>query len=156
MSDPVRISPKALQIDKEGATRGRWYVRVPVEHTLEDVLAPEYFGNASQGQKPLRVPDVIEIEPEDLSWLLEVTVTSVNPVTRRVVTRLRGEVQTFGVEVSEAQKAAGYSLKFIGKEAAWAILDKNDAIIDQNHKTAAAALEKLNEIMPPLKAKKAA
>lgn len=155
MSDPIRLSPKFLHIEHEGATRGRWYLRAPAAHTLEDVLRPEYFGQCTTGAKPLRIPDVIEVEAEDLSWCCNLTVLSVNAMTRRVITRLKGDVQQFEAVLSDEQKAAGYSLKFISREGGWAVIDSKGAVLDQGHKTAAAALEKLNEIAPP-KAKKAA
>lgn len=147
MSEPIRLSPKLLQIEHEGATRGRWYVRVPAEHTIEDVLNPAYFGQCTAVPKLLRVPDVIEVEPEDLSWSLHVTVLSVAPLTRRVVTRLKGEIQRFGVEISADQAAAGYAIRFIGKAAGWGVF-KDEDLIDQGFKTATAAAERLREIAP--------
>lgn len=151
MSDPLRISPKHLHIEHEGATRGRWYVRVPAEHKIEDVLKPEYFGACVEAHKRLRVPDVIEVEPEDLAWSLNLTVLSVAPATRRVVTRLKGDVQHFGVDLAPEQLAAGYALKFIGREAGWGVFKGAD-VLDQGYKTSAAALERLNAIAPVAKA----
>ena len=154
MSEPIRLSPKLLHIEHEGTTRGRWYVRVPAEHTIEDVLKPEYFGQCVAVPKMLRVPDVIEVEPEDLSWALNLTVLAVSPQTRRVITRVKGDVQAFDVTLAPEQIEAGYKLKFIGREAGWGVFMKDD-VRAQGFKTAAAALEKLDEIAP-VKAKKAA
>lgn len=145
MSEPLRLAPKALQIEHEGARRGRWYVRVPAEHAIEDVLSPFYFGQCAEPPKPLRVPDVIEVEPEDLSWSLELTVVSVDAKLRRVVTRIRGEVQRFGAALSAAQEAEGFELRFIGREAGWGVFKAGD-VIDQGFKTADAAKERLNQI----------
>jgi hypothetical protein len=77
---PVR---NALSIEIETGEgkhgRGLWYCLAPADHTLDDVLAPEYFGYFSDdaSKKPLRVGDIIEIENEGREWLVRARVEAV-------------------------------------------------------------------------------
>ena len=147
MSEPLRLPIKKLQIEHAGAARRLWYARVPAEHGVDDVLNPAYFGLCVEGMKALQVPDLIEVEPEDLSWSLTLTVLAVNPQTRRVVTRLKGGVENFAVSPAPEQKADGYDLRYIGTAAGWAVV-RGEEVLDMGHRTATAALEKLNQIAP--------
>jgi hypothetical protein len=83
---PVRANAKTLSIETEGALRGRYHCRVPVEHTAAIVGAPAYFGDEATRTK-LREGDRIEVEPDDLSWFGELIVRAVVPAAREVVTR---------------------------------------------------------------------
>lgn len=147
MSEPIRLSHKLLQIEHCGPARRRWYARVPAEHSIETVLHPAYFSQCLEGVKAVSVPDLIEIEPEDLSWSLTVTVLSADANARRVVTRLRGEVEQFGVELAAEQIAAGYDLRYVGRVAGWGVF-RGAELLDQGFRTATAALERLNAIAP--------
>lgn len=158
MSAEIRISPKKLIIEHEAQSpdgRGRFYLRAPADHTIEQVLDPAYFGQCTEREKALRECDLIEVESEDRSWELTLTVLSVSKDTRRVVTRLKGEIARYDVAISKEHADAGYSLKFINREAGWAVLLGKD-VVAQGYKTQTRAAERLKEITPEKATKKAA
>ncbi len=157
MTEDIRIPPKKLTIEHEAQSpdgRGRFYLRAPAEHTIEHVLDAAYFGQCTEGAKALRECDLIEVESEDRSWELTVTVLSVSPATRRVVTRLKGEVAHYDVALSDAHQKAGYALKFINREVGWGIF-LGAEVLEHGFKTQTRAAERLNERVPD-KVKKAA
>jgi hypothetical protein len=111
---PPNCPKGALSLDFEGTLRGRWYARVPNEHTKEDVLHASYFG-LSQGEKGLRVHDVIEVEPENCAWRAEVRIMALVPHLGQVKTR----EQAFWDYAVKAP--AGYKFVWDSPETKWTI-----------------------------------
>lgn len=112
----VFCPPKNFTLEVAGKQRSRYLARIPVEHTLEQVLDPQYFGRL-QGSKQLIVGDVIEVEWEDLSRFGEVQVRAQSPSTSQVILHVRRQ---FTEEV-DVEFAEGWGTKWIGGDAHYAI-----------------------------------
>jgi len=139
----MRCAKSALWIESESSSpggRGTWYCRAPVEHTLEDVLAPEYFGQM-QSERALRVGDVIDIEPEHALWFIRVRVMALLPsiaqVRVREITSLR---QSWAVKSPD-----GYSFVWSGHEGRWTI-KRGEVVVDGGFITQDDALARIEEL----------
>lgn len=105
----VRCSPKNFHLEYTGKTRTKWLCIVKAEHSLEDVLDPDYFGNQANAQARggLQVGDVIEIDWEDETKFGELKVRAIPKGISQVACVLR-----HFTEFEEAEFPAGY-------EAVW-------------------------------------
>lgn len=117
----LRLPPKALFLEYESASpngRGRWFARAPAEHTVEDVLSPDYFGMHQSEIGGLRPGDLVEIEPEHALWQITARVMALVPDLQRVKLReVPGTRHSFAVKPPQ-----GYSFEWKGGRARWAIL----------------------------------
>lgn len=119
----IQCPPAALKIEYEGATRNRYLVRVPVEHTFEDVCHPNYFGML-QASKKLLVGDIIEIEWVDYSRFGELQIRHVDPAVNQVVTAVRSISEYASPDLPEGwsiefrNPAVGHAVLFNGQEKA--------------------------------------
>lgn len=121
MPEPTRCPTKnCLEIEHDGKQFGSYVATLPVGHTLEDVMAPDYFGRMqARGptDKLLRPGDFIDIRPADWSWYVRVMVRACMPTVDQVVTApLVGPVE---FEIGELP--AGWSLEYMGIERKWTI-----------------------------------
>lgn len=112
----VFCPPKNFALEVAGKLRSRYIARIPVEHTIEQVLDPQYFGRL-QGSKQLMVGDVIEVEWEDLSRFGEVQVRAQSPSTSQVILHVRRDF----TEEAEVEFADGWGTKWLGGDAHYAI-----------------------------------
>lgn len=93
----VRIPNNNLALEVSGKMRNKYHARIPVTHSPEDVLNPDYFGQAFRAhpnprQAQLTEGDIIECEAEDFSWDMTLRVHAQVPSTQQLITRLRGEI----------------------------------------------------------------
>lgn len=106
--------------------RGLWYARVPHEHTIEDVLDPNYFGGLQLSYGGLKVGDIIDIEPESALWRTQVRVMAVVPAISQVRVREAANVrQSYFVKAPD-----GYRFEWRGGTALWVVVKTDtDAVI---------------------------
>jgi len=121
MPEPIRCPSKnCLEIEHDGKQFGSYVATLPVGHTLEDVMAPDYFGRMqARGptDKLLRPGDFIDIRPADWSWYVRVMVRACLPTVDQVVTSpLVGPVE---FEIGDLP--AGWSMAYGGIERKWAV-----------------------------------
>lgn len=144
MSTIIRAAPKSLAIELEGALRGRFYCRVPVGHTPEDVASPPYFGDEQQRMR-LREGDVIEVEPEDLSWSGELTVRALLPGSREVLTRWRLGPVMHDETIPNSSSDNLFSIAFKGPQLRWCVY-AGDERRDSHLATKEAAHARMQEL----------
>ena len=120
MKNAIRAAQKSLSIETEGALRGRFYCRVSVAHSPEDVINPAYFGDEQLRQR-LREGDVIEVEPEDLSWSGELTVRALLPQSREVLTRWRQGPVFFDQNEPAETEDGLFSVEWKGPVLRWCV-----------------------------------
>lgn len=123
----ARCPKNALTLESESNSpngRGVWYARVPADHTIEDVLTPEYFGALQVQYGGLRAGDVIDAEPEHGLWMTRLRVMAIVPALQQVKTReLHGFRHDFSIEAPE-----GYRLEWRGGDVRWAIVRISDLV----------------------------
>lgn len=143
---PVLRCPKgAIVLEYESQTaKGRavWYARVPSEHTIEAVLGPEYFGlmqAENQMGKVLRSGDLIDIEPENARWRLQVRVMGLRFHTAQVLTR---EQQRWDYSVKEPP---GFRFIYDGENAGWSIY-KGETQVDSGFASEDECLARVHEL----------
>lgn len=141
----VAHCPKgALFIESESNApggRGRWYARVPASHTMEEALAPEYFG-LSMSEKGLRVGDVIDIEPESALWSVTVRVMALVPSISQVKTREIAHMR----QTYEVKPPNGYRFEWAGIHERWQIF-KGEVLVDGQFDNQDECLERVQELM---------
>lgn len=122
MADIMRCPTKgALEVEHDGKQFGTYVATVPKSHTLEDVLAPEYFGQMqSRGatDRLLRVGDFIDVRPEDFSWYVRLMVRACLGSVDKVITAAVSPPVTFGV----GELPSGWSVEHRGRERGWVVL----------------------------------
>lgn len=118
-STPPRCPKGCMFLEHESSSpkgRGIWYARVPAEHTIEDVLHPDYFGIA-KADKGLRAGDVIDIEPEHGLWFIRARVMSIredlSQATLREFEALR---EDYAIEAPD-----GYKFEWQGAQGCWTV-----------------------------------
>ena len=121
MANPMRCPTKGvLEIEHDGKNFGSYVATLPVGHTLEDALSPEYFGQMqARGptDKLLRPGDFIDVRPADWSWFVRLMVRACIPTVDRVVTAAIHGPVTFDVGVMPS----GWSMEYKGIERKWTI-----------------------------------
>lgn len=98
--------------------RAVWYARVPHEHTIEDVLDPNYFGGLQLSYGGLKAGDLIDIEPESALWRTQVRVMASVPAISQVRTREAANMrQSYHVKAPD-----GYRFEWRGGVALWTVV----------------------------------
>lgn len=120
LKNVTRAVPKSLAIEVEGALRGRFYCRVPVTHAPEEVSSAAYFGD-EQARMRLREGDIIEVEPEDLSWTGELTVRALLPQSREVLTRWRFGPVLHDEGIPDVSPDELFSIAWKGPQLRWCV-----------------------------------
>lgn len=124
MAEPTRCPDKnALEIEHDGKQFGTYVATVPVAHSLEIVLEPEYFGRLqSRGptDKLLRAGDFIDVRPEDFSWYVRLMVRACLPSVDRVVTAAVTPPTVFEI----GDLPAGWSMEYRGTERKWTVMHR--------------------------------
>lgn len=116
---PSRCPKGCLFLETESTSpkgRGVWYARVPAEHTIEDVLHPDYFGLA-KADKGLRAGDVIDIEPEHGLWFIRARVMSIREDLSQAMLREFSALR----EDYEVAAPDGYEFKWQGAQGCWTV-----------------------------------
>lgn len=93
----VRLPPQNLVLDRSGKKRNIYYAQIPLSHTLENVLDPDYFGEL-MGSKALTPGDRIECEAEDFGWDVELRVHAQSPSTRQLICRVVRDFRSYDIE----------------------------------------------------------
>lgn len=127
---------------QSGTGRAVWYACVPSEHTIDDVLRPEYFGlmqSETQMGKVLRARDIIDIEPENGRWRLQLRVMGMRLHVQQVLTREQGRWD-FSVK-----EPPGFRFVFNGAASAWSIF-KGDIEVDSGFSTEDECLARVTEL----------
>jgi len=144
-SKPVQRCPKgALFIESESAVpggRGLWYCRAPADHTIEDVLKPDYFG-LSQGERGLRCGDMIYIEPESALWAVTVRIMALMPSIQQVKVREVAHMR----QVYEVKPPSGFRFEWAGMNERWQIY-KGEVLVDGGFDNQDECLERVQELM---------
>ena len=116
MPEPIRCPEKgALEIEHDGKQFGTYVCTAPATHTLEMVLAPEYFGRLqSRGPQDrlLRVGDMIDVRPEDCSWYVRLMVRACLPSVDKVI--MAAIVPAVQFDVGELPD--GWAMEFKGTD----------------------------------------
>lgn len=142
----IHRCPKgACELETEsmsGKGRATWYARVPSEHSIEDVLRPEYFGlmqSENSMGKVLRAGDLIDIEPENARWRLQARVMGLRFHAQQVILR---EAQRWDFAVKEPP---GYRFVWSGEAAGWEIW-KGETMLDSGFATEDECLARVEEL----------
>jgi hypothetical protein len=111
----IRIPQNNLALENAGKMRNKYHARIPVEHTPDDVLDPDYFGEAMRiSDNPrsasLTPGDIIEVESEDFTWDCTLRVHAQVGSTRQLITRLRGEINYYDT----ADFPKGWTAEWLG------------------------------------------
>ena len=137
----VRLPPNCLTLDRAGKARNIYYVRVPVAHTVEDVLDPDYFGQL-MGNKALTPGDRIECECEDFSWDIELRVHAQSPSTQQLITRIVRDLRTYAI----GDLPQGWTMEWFGGAEHYGIL-LNGKLIEQGLDSQEACANRINAIV---------
>jgi hypothetical protein len=141
----IQRCPKgALYLETESKTpggRGTWYARVPSEHTIEDVLSPEYFG-LHIGERGVRGGDRIEIEPANALWLVHARIMGTAPPMQQVFLREIAKMR----ENYEVKPQPGYRFEWDGNDAHWVIW-KGEVKVDMGLATQDECYARVEELM---------
>lgn len=141
----IRHCPKnALTLESASTSpygRGQWYARVPHEHTIEDVLAPTYFGLFQSDEGGLLPGDIIDVEPESALWNFKLRVMAKSPKLQQVKTReVVNTRQHYGVKTPN-----GVRFEWRGESAKWVIV-KGDVDVDAGFDSQEEALTRYEEL----------
>jgi len=112
---PTRI--KLAEFD-----RSTYAINPPAGSEFEEVLDPRYWAHLA-GQ--LRVGDVLEVKPDDMSWWALLLVTQVGLVQANVAV-LIGPVQIDGADVAPDPELEDHVLRFAGGRMRWCVLRVSD------------------------------
>lgn len=105
----VRLPPANLVLDRSGKMRNIYYARIPMSHTVEDVMDPDYFGQM-MGNKALTPGDRIECECEDFSWDVELRVHAQSHSTTQLITRVVRDYRRYDI----ADLPKGWTMEWLG------------------------------------------
>jgi hypothetical protein len=145
---PIRYCPKsAIHLETESMSpggRGCWFARIPADHTIDDVLRPEYFGlmqTENQMGKVLHRGDEIFVEPEDMRWAIVLRVMGLRFAVKQVLTR---EQQRWDFTV---KAPPGFRLQWKGdvEGGRWHIF-KGETLIDGGFYTEDEALARIEDL----------
>ncbi len=119
MPEPIRCPPKgALEIEKDGKQFGTYVATVPADHTLDDVMSPDYFGRwQARGptDRMLRPGDFIDVRSVNYSWYVRLMVRACLPTVDQVITAAIVPATVF--EIGELPD--GWSMEYKGTERKW-------------------------------------
>jgi hypothetical protein len=136
----VRCEDKNLKLELAGSTRNKYHCRVPVSHSVDDVLSPDYFG-LLQGPSKLTVGDRIEVEWQDFSCMFELVVLAQTNISQLICRRVT-EIVTFG----EMAFPKDWEAKWMGDAEKYGIFHKG-ALKDAGHLSKEAALTRVNAMI---------
>lgn len=124
MADPMRCPTKnVLEIEHDGKQFGTYVATLPVGHSLDDVMAPEYFGRMqARGptDKLLREGDFIDVRPADWSWYVRLMVRAcLGSVDKVITSAIHGPVV-----FEHGTLPSGWSMQYMGIERKWTIFFK--------------------------------
>lgn len=121
MTEIIRCPQKnALEIETDGKQYGTYVATVPVAHSMDAVLSPEYFGQMQTrgpNDRLLRVGDHIKVRPEDFSWYVELMVRACQPSVDKVVTAALVGPVVFGA----GELPDGWAVEYKGRDALWTV-----------------------------------
>lgn len=137
----VRLPPTNLTLDRAGKARNVYYAKIPVSHTVEDVLDPDYFGQL-MGNKALTPGDRIECEAEDFSWDIELRVHAQSVSTQQLIARV---VRDFRVYEAGALPP-GWTTEWLGGAEHYGIF-LNGKLMDQGLLSMDGCLNRINAII---------
>jgi hypothetical protein len=137
----VRLPPANLTLDRAGKVRNIYYARIPVSHTIEDVLDPDYFGQL-MGNKALTPGDRIECEAENFSWDVELRVHAQSPSTQQLIARVVREYRTY----LAGDLPPGWTTQWLGGAEHYGIL-LNDKMVEQGLVSMDDCLNRINAIV---------
>lgn len=146
MANPTRCPTKGvLEIEHDGKQFGTYVATIPAGHSLDDVLAADYFGQM-QARGPtdrlLRPGDFIDVRSADWSWYVRLMVRACLPTIDQVVTApIYGPVE-FGIP----DLPAGWAVEYKGAERKWTVLyrDVEKAALFSSAEEAAAKVAELS------------
>jgi hypothetical protein len=150
MPDPIRCPlANALEIEHDGKQFGTYVATIPSAHTLDDVMAPEYFGrmqSRSQVDRLLRPGDFIDVRSEDFSWFVRVMVRACLPTVDKVITAAIVPATVFDVGVLPD----GWSMEYKGNERKWTIfyMGVEKAALFRTQEEARAKIDELAGAQP--------
>ena len=134
----VQCKPRNLTIEYTGKKRTRWLCTVEADHTLDDVLAPEYFGaiaHSGGSSGGVRIGDIIELDWEDETKFGELKVRSIPKGMAQMICVLRSFTQydesdfPAGWEARWKGSTDHYALVRDGKEVECGFLSETDAAV---------------------------
>lgn len=133
----VRLPPNNLVLDRSGKIRNVYYAKIPLEHTVENVLDPDYFGEL-MGNKALTPGDRIECEAADFSWDIELRVHAQSPSTRQLICRVVRDFRSY--EIDDLPK--GWTYEWLGGAEHYAIFF-DGKVMDQGLTSKEACLNRI-------------
>lgn len=137
----VRCEQKRLTLDLAGKQRNIYHCRVPVSHTIEDVLNPDYFGLLMSNNQ-LTVGDRIYCEWEDFSCMFDLIVLAQSPSVTQLICRAVTEIVKFG----DMDFPKDWEAKWQGDAEKYGIFYKG-ALKEQGFLTKESALTRINAII---------
>jgi len=121
MVTPIRCPTKGvLEIEHDGKQFGVYVATIHADHSLDQVLAADYFGQM-QARGPtdrlLRPGDFIDVRSADWSWYVRLMVRACLPTIDQVIT-----APIYGPVVFEVPELpSGWSVEYKGIERKWAV-----------------------------------
>lgn len=137
----VRCEDKNLTLEYTGKARSTYLYRVPVSHSLKDVLNPDYFGLVMASNR-LLVGDRINIEWEDFSCVFDLLVLAQSPSVSQLICRKVTEPKVFG----DLEFPDGWEAQWLGGAEHYGIFYKG-VIKDQGLLTKEACLTRINAMI---------
>lgn len=116
-------APKAIMPDAmgfAGSKRLDHIVDVPMGHTIEDCLDPQYWAHVAETLNP---GDHIELRAADLSWVATLIVRMCERNYARVVLDRKLMLDGDSAPPPESIK---FEIKFMGPQNRWSVIRKSD------------------------------
>lgn len=108
----VTAKPDKLTLERAGKSRNTYTYRTPADHTVENVLSPDYFGKMMSSDL-LTTYDMIEVLAEDGSHYFELMVRGQVMSAAQCITHLMNDTITiFGSDDEELP--GSYEIEFVG------------------------------------------
>lgn len=137
----VRCEPKSLKLEIGGATRNLYHCRIPVTHTLQDVLHPDYFGQLQASDK-LTVGDRVYCEWADFSCMFELLVLAQSPSVSQLICRPTTDILRF----DDLAFPKGWEARHLGEAEKYGIF-YNGNLKEQGFVTKEACLTRINAML---------
>jgi len=137
----VRCESKTLTLELGGKTRNIYHCRVPVGHSLEDVLHPDYFGQMQASDK-LTVGDRIYCEWADFSCMFELLVLAQSPSVNQLICRPTTDILRF----DDLAFPKGWEARYLGDAEKYGIFYQGN-LKDQGFITKEACLTRINAML---------
>lgn len=124
MSTAQRCPVEAIAIEATGRFRTRFYARIPSNHTISDVLSPEYFGLHIPTQR-FQEGDLIEVEWEDFTRYGVLQIRAVERTLSIITTKER---QAICEDDDLGDLPEGWEMKFLGHTSRWGVFMNGDQV----------------------------